>query len=331
MSATIYDVARLCGLSIATVSRTFSAPERVREGTRAKVFEAAKALNYYPNAIARAMALQRTDKVAFLICKQGATILDAFYAGICEGIMSRTDQLGYQLLIATADDWRQTAGTAQSKQIQGVILGGDAPIDLVSELQSQNVAIVLANNRMMGYDLPSIVSDERDGIQQAINHFIEKGHRHIAMLSGRFQPYIVGERYNGFFQSMSARGLSVSAADVKMCDANVDSATQAAIELLDQEDRPTAILGTNDVVAAGIMKAARRLGLRMPEDLAVIGVDDSTICNMLEPELTSVHIDCHKMGELCVERLRSVLEGDPDVPRVTVVPSELRIRRSSGD
>lgn len=244
--------------------------------------------------------------------------------------MSRTDQLGYQLLIATADDWRQTAGTAQSKQIQGVILGGDAPIDLVSELQSQNVAIVLANNRMMGYDLPSIVSDERDGIQQAINHFIEKGHRHIAMLSGRFQPYIVGERYNGFFQSMSARGLSVSAADVKMCDANVDSATQAAIELLDQEDRPTAILGTNDVVAAGIMKAARRLGLRMPEDLAVIGVDDSTICNMLEPELTSVHIDCHKMGELCVERLRSVLEGDPDVPRVTVVPSELRIRRSSG-
>ena len=84
-SPTIYDVSRLSGVSTATVSRTFSDPDRVKETTRRKVYDAASVLNYSPNAIARAMARQRTDKIAYIICKKGATILDEFYAGICEG------------------------------------------------------------------------------------------------------------------------------------------------------------------------------------------------------------------------------------------------------
>ena len=100
-------------------------------------------------------------------------------------------------------------------------------------------------------------------------------------------------------------------------------------ELLSRPDRPTAIFGTNDVVAAGAMKAARRLGLRLPEELAVTGLDDSSACGMLEPELTSVHIDCRRMGELSVARLQALLAGETDVPQVTVVPTELRVRGSS--
>lgn len=123
MNATIYDVSRLSGVSIATVSRTFSAPDRVRDATRQRVFEAAEILHYSPNAIARAMARQRTDKIAFLICKKDATILDEFYARICESIMRKTIQSDRQLVISTAADW--AAGTAQNKQVEGVILGGE--------------------------------------------------------------------------------------------------------------------------------------------------------------------------------------------------------------
>ena len=97
------------------------------------------------------------------------------------------------------------------------------------------------------------------------------------------------------------------------------------MELLDRPDRPTAVFGANDVVAAGILKAVRRLGLRVPEDVAVVGYDDSTVCGMLEPELTSVRINCRRMGELCVERLRALLAGE-DCPSVTTVPTELCIR-----
>lgn len=326
---TIYDVSRLSGVSIATVSRAFSEPEKVREATRQKVYAAAEALHYYPNAIARAMARQRTDKIAYLICKQGATILDEFYAGICDGIMQTANRSDYQLLISTADDWRVSGTTAQSKQIEGVILGGNASPDLITELQSQNVAVVMVNNRINAFDIPCVVSDEYGSVEKSLEHLFSRGHRHIGMVVGRFNPYIVGGRYTSFLQIMRERKLPVRKSDVEMCETNIESATQAAMRLLQREDRPTALLGTNDMVAAGIIKAARRLGLRLPEDLAVVGFDDASVCTMVEPELTSIHINCYKMGELCVERLKSLLDGDGDIPKLTVVPTELVVRRST--
>lgn len=326
MNATIYDVSRLSGVSTATVSRTFSAPEQVRDATRRKVFEAAEILHYSPNAIARAMARQRTDKIAFLICKKDATILDEFYARICESIMRRTIQSDRQLVISTAADWVQAAGTAQNKQVEGVILGGSAQADMVSEFQSKNIAVVLVNHRMPGFDLPCVVSDEYGGVRLAVEHLLDRGHRRVAMIAGRLSPYIAGERYNAFLRVMREHGME--AGRIGMCDPDVDSAVQAALELLGREDRPTAVLGGNDVIAAGVLKAALRLGLRVPEDLAVVGFDDSTICGMVEPELTSVHIDCRRIGELGVDRLHALLSGE-ECLQVTVVPAELRVRGSS--
>ena len=329
MNPTIYDVSRLSGVSIATVSRAFSDPGRVRENTRRKVFEAAEILHYSPNAIARAMARQRTDKIAFLICKEGATILDEFYAGICIGIMGETNRIDRELVISTAADWDLTASNAKNKQVDGVILGGNARPELVSELQSRGLAVVLVNNRMAGFDIPCVVSDEYGGVRQALEHLIARGHRNIAMLAGRFSPYILNERYRAFLEIAQSHGLSTDARQIRLCDPAVDSAETACEELLARPDRPTAILAANDMLAAGAMKAARRLGLRVPEDLAVTGVDDSNICGLLEPELTSVHIDCRRMGELAAARLQSLLEGETDVPQVTVVPTQLRVRGSA--
>ena len=155
-NATIYDVSRMAGVSTATVSRTYYEPGKVKEATRQRVYEAAKALHYFPNAIARAMVRQRTDKIAYLICKQGATILDEFYAGICDEVMRRTNLSDCQLLVSTASDWHTLGETAQSKQIEGVILAGNAPLELITELQWQNVAIVMVNNQVAGLDIPGI-------------------------------------------------------------------------------------------------------------------------------------------------------------------------------
>lgn len=329
MNPTIYDVSRLSGVSIATVSRAFSDPGRVRENTRRKVFEAAEILHYSPNAIARAMARQRTDKIAFLICKEGATILDEFYAGICNGIMGETNRSDYELVISTAADWDLASNTSKNKQVEGVILGGNAKPELVAELQSRNLAVVLVNNRMAGFDIPCVVSDEYGGVRLALEHLISRGHRRIAMLAGRFSPYILNERYRAFLETARTHGLPADPGLIRMCGPTVESAAEAAVELLDRPDRPTAVFGTNDAIAAGAMKAARRLGLRVPEDVVVTGIDDSNACGMLEPELTSVHIDCRRMGELSVERLQALLAGEADVPRLTVVPAELRVRGSA--
>ena len=144
---TIYDVSRLSGVSTATVSRTFTTPDRVRESTRRRVYAAAEALHYQPSAIARAMARQQTDKIAFLICKEGATILDEFYASICEGVMRRANGTNYQLLISTAEEWTRTA---QSKQIEGVILAGNALLPLRHQCPLQCVSLRYAGKRPFG-------------------------------------------------------------------------------------------------------------------------------------------------------------------------------------
>lgn len=327
-NATIYDVSRLSGVSTATVSRAFSDPDSVKESTRLKVYEAARALKYQPNAIARAMARQRTDKIAFLICKKGATILDEFYASVCEGIMSKTTGSEYQLLISTAEQWRQAFGNAQSKHIEGVILGGDVEPELVSDLQRQNVAVVVVNNHMTGFDVPCVLADERSGVRQAMAHLVNSGHREIGMITGRFSPYIIRERYTAFVEFMKENDLPLDSANIKMCEPTIESATNVALQLLDRPGRPTAIFASNDIIAAGIMKASRRLGLRIPEDLAVVGVDDSRICNMLEPELSSVHISCYQMGTVSADLLYALLDGKTDLPRTTVIPTELVVRRS---
>ena len=274
------------------------------------------------------MARQQTDKIAFLICKKDATILDEFYARICESIMRRTIQSDRQLVISTAADWVQAAGTAQNKQVEGVILGGNAQADMVSEFQSKRIAVVLVNNRMPGFDLPCVVSDEYGGVRLAVEHLIQRGHRRIAMIAGRFSPYIVGERYNAFLRVMEDHGLEAEARRVAMCDPTVESATRTALEMLERRNRPTAVFGANDVIAVGVLKAALRLGLKVPEELAVVGFDDSTVCGMVEPELTSVHINCRRLGEVGVDCLHALLNGE-ECPPVTVIPAELRVRGST--
>lgn len=186
--------------------------------------------------------------------------------------------------------------------------------------------MVLANNRIPGLDLPCVVSDEFGSVKLALEHLMSRGHRRIAMVAGRFSPYIVAERYSAFLEVTRMHGIQVEDHHVKMCEANVESAAQVSMELLTQKDRPTAVLGANDVIAAGVLKA------RPPAGAAGAGgcggwwasmIPPSALC--LEPELTSVHINCRRMGELCVERLRSLLRGE-ECPPLTVIPSELKVR-----
>ena len=199
-------------------------------------------------------------------------------------------------------------------------------MEMVSEFQSQNIAVVLVNNRIPGLDLPCVLSDETGGVRRVVEHLLDRGHTRIAMIAGRFSPYILSERYNAFLDITRQKGILVDSQNIKMCDPDVESAARAAAELLGQQRPPTAVFASNDIIASGTLKAAARLGLRVPEDLAVVGYDDSTLCSMLEPELTSVHINCHRMGQLCVERLTALLAGEELSQPTTILPAELIVR-----
>ena len=325
MAYTIRDVSRLAGVSTATVSRTFSNPDCVSDRTRQSVMDAARILNYQPNAIARSMARQQTEKIAFLICKKRSSILDEFYAGICNGIMKATNQSEYQLMISTEEDWE----TQKRNQVDGMILGGDAAIARVSQCRNQGIRVVLVNNEIEGFPLPCVISDEEAGVGLAVNHLVSRGHRRIAMLTGHFSPYISERRYQGFQRAMRENGLEILPGYIRATETDMESTTAAAIALLSQRDRPTAVLGANDEIATGVMKAAIRIGLRVPDDVAVVGYDDSRVCEALEPELTSVHIFRTRMGQESAGLLLQLLRGEePENQRVVIAP-ELVVRRST--
>ena len=262
-------------------------------------------LNYQPNAIARSMKLQQTEKIAFLICKESGSILDEFYAGICNGIMQEMNRTDYQLLISTERDW--TFG--KRNQVDGVILGGNSSLKLVQECVRQGIRIVLVNNEIEGFSFPTVVSDEEKGVRLAVEHLIARGHRKIAMLAGRFSPYICEQRLRAFSRVMQENGLAVPAGYIRIADPDVHSSTEVAMAMLSQEDPPTAILAVNDEIATGVYKAAIRMKLRIPQDIAIAGIDDSRICGVLEPELTSVRIDCDEMGRASAKMMLSLLAG----------------------
>ena len=144
-----------------------------------------------------------------------------------------------------------------------------------------------------------------------------------------FFPQVNEARYKGYFDILARRGLEANARYVLEIEPTLEAGEQAMSRLLELEERPTAVFCTNDTVAAGAMKAVIRAGLRIPEDMAVVGFDDSFVSRIVEPELTTVRIDMDQMGRLAAEKLFDLIEGIPSAEKRIVLPTELIVRRSS--
>lgn len=331
MPATIIDVANDCGYSKATVSRAFASPEAVSEKARARIYASAKKLNYAPNAIARAMVRKRTENIAFIIHeKQYPAILNPFYSPILETVLQEANRRSYSLFIAARQDMRLPNGDMYiKKQMDGVIFAGEADRPMIEELMAQKIPVVLLNNYLEVDELPCVVADHFQGAVAATSHLYERGHRKIGLLSGRFSRQIMEARLNGFLSVLSERDLPVDARFILDLEPTLDDAEQVMAHLLALPDRPTAFVCTNDTIAAGAMKAAFRAGLRIPEDISIVGFDDSYISRIVEPELTTVRIDPVKMGRTAAGALFDMIDGKPAEARFIQIQPELVVRETT--
>lgn len=330
MAATIVDVARMAGCSISTVSRVYSAPEKVRTQTRERILQSAKALHYSPNAIARAMVSQQNHTLAFVIGQQHYPImLNPFYAAIAEAAQMLAEQSGYSMSILSANSVQQSPELFHNKRVDGAIFAGQSEGELLYDLRRQGVPIVLVNNGMEIDGIPSIVSEDYAGTVQALEHFISRGHRQIGLIAGNLYPYISSIRYRAYFDTMAKHGLTVNPAFCRTVDANQQAALKCVQELLRMQQPPGALFCMNDSIAVGAIKAALRMGCRVPEDLAVIGFDNSSVCTVIEPELTSVSVDKQQMGELAVSLLIQQITGQLSEIECHRLPTKLVVRHSS--
>ncbi len=321
MAATIADVANLAGCSITTVSRAFSVPEKVRPQTRERILQAAETLRYSPNAIARAMVHQRNHNLAFVVDPWQYPIMDAFYAEIAGAVQLEAEQLGY-CVYTTASDRRELF---MKKRVDGVILAGRADEGLLSDLRGQGIPAVQINDRPVSDDVPSITTDHYQGACQALEHLIAQGHTRVGLVTDCRLARLTDSR-RAYEDVLRRHGLPFHPAYICPVEPHIETVRQAVDRMLAQSDAPTALFCMNDCLAVGAMKAAVRRGLRVPDELAIVGYDGSSLCRATEPELSSVRVDGSGMGRRGAHMLIDLIEGRLLSESRVVMQPELTLR-----
>lgn len=332
MAATISDVAKLAGCSITTVSRAFSAPGKVREDTLSRIMQAAQTLNYSPNAIARAMVQQKNRSIAFVIneAQNPDGVINPFYSSIARTVQTEAAKYQFDVYTAYSNELdMDSASLFLNKRVDGMILAGQTNIQLLSRILATHVPVVLVNNYVEHPDVVSVTSDDFGGAVSAIEHLIARGHTQIGLISGRLFPYISGSRYQAYMETMAIHRLPVYPGYIRQVEPTMEAALACVTEMLQSGQAPTALFCMNDLIAVGAIKAALRSGLRVPEDLAVVGFDGSSISTIVEPELTTVSVDTAQMGRFSVQKLMRMIAGEQITENHLEIKTQLVVRQSS--
>lgn len=311
-SPTIYDVAKLSGVSISTISRVLNAPDKVNSATHRRVMDAIDQLGFIPRADARARAMQNTDRIGVLT----PFFTAPSFVQRLRGIASVLSKANYELVIYPVDSMEHLQGYISSiplmKNIDGLII-----ISLA--LRDQD-AQRLFNNGMetvlIEYSHPqlnSILIDDLHGGRLAAEHLINKGHKIFAFLGDieppeKFVIRPVKSRLTGFKQALDEAGLSLPKAYIRSAPYTEKESMRAAHELLSLPKRPTAIFAAFDVQALSVIKVARQLNIKIPDDLALVGFDDIDMAEHMD--LTTIHQHLDESGKLAARILLSHI-GEP--------------------
>lgn len=327
---TIHDVARAVGCSKSTISRAFTNPETVRPETLKKILEVARAMDYTPNAVARAMITKKTENIGFILFQgQTPAMTNPFYGPILEHVVQATRKRGYSLFIASDGDLRSPSGEIMlRKQVDGVILASLTNASTVLSFQKKGIPVVLLNNDL-SMDNYSVLSDDAGGIASAVEYLYKRGHTRIGLLAGRFSPFIYARRYDAYVDTLRRLGLEPDPSMIRTVESTISDAFSGMRDILAQGGAPTAMVCTNDKVAVGAVKAIVRAGLSVPGDVAVTGYDNSELCEVCEPTITSVDPNTAEMGRSAANMLFDLIDGNPLEQRIITIPTALAVRETT--
>lgn len=309
--ATIKDVAKLAGVSVSTASMALNGKGPVSEATRRRVVEAARALQYRPNAIARGLVTRRTRTVGLVL----ADLTDPYFHEIAKGAEAVLSAAGYATLLADTDrsleKERRSIEALCSHQVEGLILAGSGPGSeaVVREARRRGVEVVAVGPH--GAGVPSVGVDNEAVGRTVARHLIERGRRRIAFVGGPPGLGVSEARRRGFLEALASAGLEPFR--IVPSDFTPFGGYRAALELLEAEDpaaRPDAVAAANDQMAIGVIKGARERGLAVPAEVAVAGIGDIPTAVFTDPPLTTVALPIRAMGEQAALLLMRAL-GEP--------------------
>ncbi|WP_417691472.1 LacI family DNA-binding transcriptional regulator [Roseibium sp.] len=312
-SVKIQDVAKVAGVSTATVSRALSNPELLSESTRDAVLSAIRTTGYRVNRAARSLRRQEARAVLVLVPNLG----NPFFSEILAGMTAVLGGADYSVLITdtkgSGADERQLLDYFRDARVDGMIsLDGGLDDDELELLRGQagNGRVVFACEWVQGAKLPSVRSDNLEGARLAVQHLHELGHRKIAHITGPQDNVLTHARREGMLEERARLGLPARDEWIVRGDFSLESGQDAGARILAMEDRPTAVFCCSDQVAFGLISALHAGGLRVPEDISVIGFDDIELSAFYVPALTTIRQNRRQLGQAAAQLLLDGLGPD---------------------
>ncbi len=330
-SVTMTDVAAYAGVSMKTVSNVINGWPYVTDETRQKVLDAISAVGYRPNRMARSLVTGETRTIGVVV----PDVSNLFFGAVIRGCEDRLYEHGYSIFLCnTSEDVereRYYLDQLLSRGVDGLILWGTRICcSELEEIVGHTLPLITVElgEEPTGSNHTCINVDDQGGAFAATTHLLAEGYRRIAHLAGPMDRVTSERRLLGYTQALAAAGVTPPGDWIISDRPSVQGGFHAAQRLI-EEAQPDAIFCYNDLMALGVLLAARHLGLQVPEDLAVAGFDDIETASMVEPPLTTVRIPQYKLGRLTGEVLLARLQGDEPVEKSILVPVDLQIRGSS--
>ena len=326
---TIKDVAKRAGVSVATVSRVLNKSGPVSPEAAERIHEAANALHYVPHGGARSLITSKTSTIGVLL----PDLYGGFFSEMIRGIDQTAQHHGYHLLLSGSHNRKaemEAAMRAMRGRTDGVIaMSPHFDAATLVENLPPSLPVILLSCEARDEDYQVIAIDNVGGAEVMVRHLVKLGHRRIAMVMGEKGHFDTAERLQGYRHALVEAGITPDERYEAQGDFSEASGHRAVQELLALPDRPTAIFCANDSMAIGGLAAVHDAGLRVPEDVTVVGFDDIPLAHYMSPPLSSVHVPVFEMGERAVTRLIAALKGEPvSERRHERLPTRLVVRSS---
>jgi LacI family transcriptional regulator len=331
------DIAQLAGVSRTTVSFVLNNVDGVRipPETRQRVADAAQQLGYYPDAAARSMASGRRRVLGFVVRQTPQqAYIDQFGPQVLRGLAEAASLQGYRTLFEPIppDIHGDTySRLLKERHADGIVLSGPRSDDAdLQQLHTEGAPIVLMG-QMTGSKIPFVDVDNQKAARMAVEHLIGLGHQRIAIITNALPNYTSSaERVAGYLTALEAHGIAPQPDLIRYGDMTPESGRAAMESILKLTPRPSAVFIASDTVALGALQAIWRCGLRIPQDMAVVGFDDIPITEFTTPPLTTVRLPAYDLGWLAANLLISLVKGHPPKTLGTLLETELIIRESCG-
>jgi LacI family repressor for deo operon, udp, cdd, tsx, nupC, and nupG len=325
----IREVARLAGVSVATVSRTLKSPERVLPETRDKVNAAVEQAGYRPNLMAVQFRSRRTGNLVILV----PAIANTFFARVISGAQQAAQTAGYRLLLCDTQGREEIeqefAALVYAHQADGVIqLRACDPFKALPP-GSEALPLVNACEVIKDASHPTISLDNRAAAQAMTEHLIGLGHRRIGIIKGPRSSPLTLDRVAGYLDALRHAAIAVDPSLICHGDFTLKAGYDGAGAMLTLANRPSALFCENDEMAIGALKRIKQMGLRVPEDISLVGFDDIPFAAYCDPPLTTISQPAEAFGQKAVQMLIALIEKKPIAQRHVLLPFELTVRGST--